>query len=82
MLGDMTVCVISSKISRTGPYFPVLFQTCAVDIFSAGCVLYYVITKGKHPFGDSLKRQANILAGEYNVDSLPITGMYIIWALM
>ncbi|KAK6170116.1 hypothetical protein SNE40_018589 [Patella caerulea] len=38
--------------------------TCAVDIFSAGCVIYYVMAQGKHPFGESLKRQSNILNGE------------------
>ncbi|ESO84211.1 hypothetical protein LOTGIDRAFT_108604, partial [Lottia gigantea] len=38
--------------------------TCAVDIFSAGCVIYYVMSGGKHPFGESLRRQANILGGE------------------
>uniref|UniRef100_A0A8C5KRY8 Serine/threonine-protein kinase/endoribonuclease IRE2 n=1 Tax=Jaculus jaculus TaxID=51337 RepID=A0A8C5KRY8_JACJA len=37
--------------------------TSAVDIFSAGCVFYYVLSSGSHPFGDSLFRQANILAG-------------------
>ncbi|XP_003795893.1 serine/threonine-protein kinase/endoribonuclease IRE2 [Otolemur garnettii] len=37
--------------------------TCAVDIFSAGCVFYYVLSSGSHPFGESLYRQANILAG-------------------
>uniref|UniRef100_A0A8C9F3Q1 Serine/threonine-protein kinase/endoribonuclease IRE1 n=1 Tax=Pavo cristatus TaxID=9049 RepID=A0A8C9F3Q1_PAVCR len=37
--------------------------TCAVDIFSAGCIFYYVVSGGQHPFGDSLRRQANILAG-------------------
>uniref|UniRef100_A0A7N5JP51 Serine/threonine-protein kinase/endoribonuclease IRE2 n=1 Tax=Ailuropoda melanoleuca TaxID=9646 RepID=A0A7N5JP51_AILME len=37
--------------------------TSAVDIFSAGCVFYYVLSGGSHPFGDSLYRQANILAG-------------------
>ncbi|XP_041362995.1 serine/threonine-protein kinase/endoribonuclease IRE1-like [Gigantopelta aegis] len=41
--------------------------TCAVDIFSAGCVFYFVVTKGKHPYGDSLKRQANILGGEHSL---------------
>lgn len=35
--------------------------TCAVDIFSLGCVFYYVLSDGKHPFGDPLRRQANIL---------------------
>ncbi|XP_023375854.1 serine/threonine-protein kinase/endoribonuclease IRE2 [Pteropus vampyrus] len=37
--------------------------TSAVDVFSAGCVFYYVLSGGGHPFGESLYRQANILAG-------------------
>ncbi|XP_064376059.1 serine/threonine-protein kinase/endoribonuclease IRE2 isoform X3 [Dromaius novaehollandiae] len=44
--------------------------TCAVDIFSAGCVFYYVVSGGKHPFGDSLRRQANILSGTYQLACL------------
>lgn len=44
--------------------------TCAVDIFSLGCVYYYVLSKGHHPFGESFRRQANILQGEYNLDLL------------
>ncbi|KAK6624059.1 hypothetical protein RUM44_010917 [Polyplax serrata] len=44
--------------------------TCAVDIFSMGCVFFYVLTKGKHPFGDTLHRQANILSGKYNLSDL------------
>ncbi|KAG8433232.1 hypothetical protein GDO86_017492 [Hymenochirus boettgeri] len=44
--------------------------TSSVDIFSAGCVFYYVISKGKHPFGDSLRRQSNILGGSYNLSEL------------
>ncbi|XP_061701371.1 serine/threonine-protein kinase/endoribonuclease IRE1-like [Syngnathoides biaculeatus] len=44
--------------------------TCAVDIFSAGCVFYYVVSQGCHPFGKSLQRQANILLGTYNLDRL------------
>ncbi|KAH0629293.1 hypothetical protein JD844_011243 [Phrynosoma platyrhinos] len=35
--------------------------THTVDIFSAGCVFYYVVSEGSHPFGKSLQRQANIL---------------------
>ncbi|XP_065110326.1 serine/threonine-protein kinase/endoribonuclease IRE1 isoform X1 [Paramisgurnus dabryanus] len=42
--------------------------TSAVDIFSAGCVFYYVTSKGQHPFSDTLRRQANILSGVYNLD--------------
>ena len=42
--------------------------TCSVDIFSMGCVFYYVITGGYHPFSDAhdetdkQKRQLNIEA--------------------
>uniref|UniRef100_A0A674MG83 Serine/threonine-protein kinase/endoribonuclease IRE1 n=1 Tax=Takifugu rubripes TaxID=31033 RepID=A0A674MG83_TAKRU len=41
--------------------------TAAVDVFSAGCVFYFVISRGQHPFGDTLRRQVNILAGEYSL---------------
>ncbi|XP_034044117.1 serine/threonine-protein kinase/endoribonuclease IRE1 [Thalassophryne amazonica] len=41
--------------------------TAAVDVFSAGCVFYYVVSRGQHPFGDPLRRQANILSGEYSL---------------
>ncbi|NWU57742.1 ERN1 endoribonuclease, partial [Dromas ardeola] len=44
--------------------------TCAVDIFSAGCIFYYVVSGGQHPFGDSLRRQANILSGSYRLSCL------------
>lgn len=42
--------------------------TYTVDIFSAGCVFYYVISEGNHPFGKSLQRQANILLGACSLD--------------
>ncbi|XP_051171210.1 serine/threonine-protein kinase/endoribonuclease IRE2 [Leptopilina boulardi] len=44
--------------------------TCAVDVFSLGCVFYYVLSGGKHPFGDQLRRQANILCGESDLAGL------------
>ncbi|XP_066254713.1 serine/threonine-protein kinase/endoribonuclease IRE1-like [Euwallacea similis] len=44
--------------------------TAAVDLFSLGCLFYYVLSNGAHPFGDVLRRQANILMGEYNLDNL------------
>ncbi|XP_030373454.1 serine/threonine-protein kinase/endoribonuclease IRE1 isoform X1 [Scaptodrosophila lebanonensis] len=44
--------------------------TTAVDIFSLGCVYYYVLSGGHHAFGDTLKRQANILSHEYNLAKL------------
>ncbi|KAL1497233.1 hypothetical protein ABEB36_008228 [Hypothenemus hampei] len=44
--------------------------TAAVDLFSLGCLYYYVLSKGSHAFGDVLRRQANILMGEYNLNQL------------
>jgi len=41
-----------------------------VDIFSSGCVFYYVLSGGRHPFGDQYRRQANILAGEYDLEKI------------
>uniref|UniRef100_A0A671UHD8 Serine/threonine-protein kinase/endoribonuclease IRE1 n=1 Tax=Sparus aurata TaxID=8175 RepID=A0A671UHD8_SPAAU len=41
--------------------------TAAVDVFSAGCVFYFVVSRGQHPFGDALRRQVNILSGEYSL---------------
>ncbi|ODM89961.1 Serine/threonine-protein kinase/endoribonuclease IRE2 [Orchesella cincta] len=44
------------------------------DIFSLGCVFYYVMTKGGHPFGDVIRRQANILNGKQNLDAELLKG--------
>ena len=40
-------------------------QTCAVDIFSMGCLIYYVLSNGCHPYGPLIRRQSNIEAGDY-----------------
>lgn len=39
-------------------------------MFSMGCLFYYVLSEGKHPFGEPLRRQANILSGEYRLSEL------------
>ncbi|PIA46676.1 hypothetical protein AQUCO_01500308v1 [Aquilegia coerulea] len=46
-------------------------QTRAVDLFSLGCVFFFCITGGKHPFGDRhFEREANIIkhADQNHVD--------------
>lgn len=48
-------------------YIYYVLQTTSVDIFSLGCVFYYVISKGSHPFGDLVKRQLNILSYEFDL---------------
>lgn len=44
--------------------------TRAIDIFSLGCVFYYILSKGIHPFGDKYLREANIVQGNYSLDCL------------
>lgn len=46
--------------------------TRAIDIFSLGCVFYYVLTSGNHPYDKNGKymREANIVKGSYNIDEL------------
>ncbi|XP_044759488.1 serine/threonine-protein kinase/endoribonuclease IRE1 [Coccinella septempunctata] len=39
-------------------------MTSSVDIFSLGCLFYYVLSEGKHPFGDIVYRTANIATGK------------------
>lgn len=48
-------------------------QTRAVDLFSLGCVLFFCITGGKHPFGAEYERDGNIVNSRY--DLFPIEDM-------
>ena len=52
--------------------------TRAIDIFSLGCVFYYVLTGGNHPFDKNGKymREANIVKGNYNIDELEVLKDY------
>lgn len=38
--------------------------TRSVDNFSLGCVVFYVLSHGRHPYGESFERDANILRGK------------------
>ncbi|KAL8989039.1 MAG: hypothetical protein Q9177_001986 [Variospora cf. flavescens] len=52
--------------------------TRAIDIFSLGCVFYYVLTNGCHPYDKDGKfmREANIVKGLYDISHLAILGDY------
>lgn len=32
-----------------------------MDLFSLGCVLFFCLTGGKHPYGDNFERDVNIV---------------------
>lgn len=44
--------------------------TKAVDIFALGCLFYYVLSNGGHPFGDRYERESNILKNLKCLDGL------------
>ena len=52
--------------------------TRAIDIFSLGCVFYYVLTGGNHPYDSASKymREANIVKGNYDISELANLGDY------
>ncbi|KAI9850564.1 MAG: bifunctional endoribonuclease/protein kinase ire1 [Thelocarpon superellum] len=50
--------------------------TRAIDIFSLGCVFFYILSRGGHPFGDRYMREANIVKGHYNLDQLQALADY------
>jgi serine/threonine-protein kinase/endoribonuclease IRE1 len=52
--------------------------TRAIDIFSLGCVFYYVLTRGSHPFDKNGKfmREANIVKGHFDLEELNQLGDY------
>ena len=41
-----------------------------MDIFSAGCIFYYILSAGLHPFGERYKQQSNIINGDFNIGSM------------
>ena len=47
-------------------------KTVKVDVFAAGCLAYYILTGGFHPFetGGKLKREANIMDGLHDLSRL------------
>ena len=47
--------------------------TRAIDIFSMGCVFFYLLSNGQHPFGDRYMREANIIKGHSSLTGLSNT---------
>ena len=52
--------------------------TRAIDIFSLGCVFYFVLTGGSHPFDRDGRymREPNVIKGHFSLDELARLGDY------
>ncbi|KAL4569097.1 hypothetical protein LXL04_024725 [Taraxacum kok-saghyz] len=49
-------------------------QTRGIDLFSLGCVLFFCMTCGRHPFGEQLERDVNVANNRVNlflVENIP-----------
>lgn len=45
-------------------------QSRSVDIFSLGCLMYYTLTGGEHPFGARMQRDSNVVARKFDLSAL------------
>mgnify|MGYP000040866978 CR=1 FL=1 len=45
-------------------------KTQKVDIFSLGCVFYFLMSRGEHPFGPRHERELNILKGNHSLKDI------------
>lgn len=71
-------CLLAAGYGSSGWQAPEqllhLRQTRAVDLFSLGCLLFFCVTGGKHPYGDSIERDVNIVNDRkdlFLVDTIP-----------
>ncbi|KAG8991888.1 bifunctional endoribonuclease/protein kinase ire1, partial [Tulasnella sp. 427] len=57
-------------ISRPG----VTRLTKSVDVFALGCLFYYTLTNGEHPYGERFEREVNIVKNIKNLERLEPLG--------
>lgn len=67
---SITSSTINGSSGESNPSAAKHRLTRSIDIFSLGCIFYYVLTKGEHPFGSRYEREVNILKGEMSLEQL------------
>lgn len=58
-IGDDDVTVLAGRKKAPGSRL-----TKAVDLFALGCLYFYTLTGGYHPYGDRYEREVNIIRNE------------------
>ena len=64
----------TSANAGTTPNTSLRRLTKSVDIFALGCLFYYCLTSGDHPFGDRFEREVNILKNAFELKGLDVFG--------
>lgn len=74
--GSNTTVIGNSSIgsSGSGSGRPATRLSKAVDIFALGCLYYYTITNGGHPYGDRFEREGNIIKDTKDLSGLNCYG--------
>ena len=65
---DSVGTATGSNHSGTGK--PSTRLTKSVDIFALGCLYYYCLTNGGHPFGERFEREVNIMRNQKSLEGL------------
>jgi hypothetical protein len=53
-----------SVVARYGAFF------VAWALFAVGCIMYYILSSGQHPFGEWIERDSNIVRDRPNTSGL------------
>ena len=72
---DTTMSSLATAINGSSPGTPTTTCQClskSVDIFALGCLYYYILTRGGHPYGNCFDRQANIIKQNKNLSRISL----------
>ena len=67
---DSTSTVVNGSTGSSSTAKLTTRLTKAIDIFALGCLFYYVLTNGSHPFGGRFEREVNIIKNVKQLDGL------------
>ncbi|KAF8802400.1 hypothetical protein BYT27DRAFT_7261168 [Phlegmacium glaucopus] len=56
-----SVATVNGGAYSSGTISPKTRLTKSIDIFALGCLFYYILTKGGHPYGYHFEREVNIV---------------------